>query len=657
MEFIVGYLWLIPVMPLLAAGITALLPRSRRRLSAGLAIGAISISFALACIAFWASLHFVRATANFGWFAFGTTSVQLGWVLDPLGAIMSVMVTFVSLLIFIYSVGYMAKDENFTRFFCFLALFAAAMLGLIIANSLLLFFICWELVGLASYLLIGFWFQKPSAAAAAKKAFIVTRIGDLGFLVGMLILYNGAGTLLFYDNGHGCLDRAAAGNLEVFTSVSLLIFCGAVGKSGQIPLHVWLPDAMEGPTPVSALIHAATMVAAGVFLIARVYPLMTPESLQVVTWVGALTAFFAASIAVAQDDIKRILAYSTVSQLGFMMVGLGAGGVAVGMFHLVTHAFFKALLFMGAGSIIHGCHEEQDIRKMGGLRQKMPITFITYALGMMSLSGVPLFFSGFWSKDAILDAAHHWRASQVPFYLGLMGAFLTAFYMTRQVARVFFGKPATKEAEHAHESPSVMTIPLVILAGLAVVVGFFGTPAWPWFQSYLEGKPAVFDLSKLVEGRELPLMLLPTFLVAAAIVLSGWIYRKHATASAHERDPLETAQPAVFALLRHKFFVDEFYNATVVRLTVAFAAFSDWLDRNVWDGLVRTASWLTLTLARLNRSVDETVVNGSFDAGTETVRDSGKWVSLLQNGQTQRYLRVIGLAFCGLLILLLWGSQ
>jgi NADH-quinone oxidoreductase subunit L len=656
MESIIKYLWLMPTAPLVAAGIGALLPRGQRRLSAGLAIGAISFSFVLACVAFLATLHAGRAASNFRWFDFGSTSVQLGWVLDPLGAIMAVMVTLVSLLIFIYSLGYMAKDQNFTRFFCFLALFAAAMLGLIIANSLLLFFICWELVGLASYLLIGFWFQKPSAAAAAKKAFIVTRIGDLGFLLGMLWLYNRTGTLLFYDSGHGCLDWAAAGGLVVPTAISLLIFCGAVGKSGQLPLHVWLPDAMEGPTPVSALIHAATMVAAGVFLIARVYPLMSPESLQVVTWVGALTAVFAASIAVAQNDIKRILAYSTVSQLGYMMMGLGAGGVAVGMFHLTTHAFFKALLFLGAGSVIHGCHEEQDITKMGGLRRRMPVTFAAYAVGMMALCGVPLFFSGFWSKDAILDAAHHWPVSQKPFYLGLLGAFLTAFYMTRQVCRVFFGKPTTKEAEHAHESPPVMTVPLVILAGLAVVAGFFGTPAWPWFQSYLEAGKAGFDLSKLMEGEQLPVMLLSAGLVAAAIGLSGWIYGRAAGRPAREADPLETAQPVLFACLRHKFFVDEFYDATVVRLNAAFAFFSDWLDRKVWGGLVRAVSWLALALARFNRDLDESVVNNGFDAGTETVRDSGEWVSRIQNGQVQRYLRVISLAFCGLLILLLWGS-
>ena len=404
---------------------------------------------------------------------------------------------------------------------------------MVIANSLLLLFICWELVGLTSYLLIGFWYHKPSAAAAAKKAFITTRIGDLAFLLGMVWLYSQTGTLLFYDGGErlpGTIRARQAGRANheprawrSRPAIALLIFCGAIGKSGQVPLHVWLPDAMEGPTPVSALIHAATMVAAGVFLVARVYPLMAAHpagaaaetaALQVVTWVGVITAVFAASIAVAQTDIKRILAYSTVSQLGFMMLGLGMGGVAVGMFHLITHAFFKALLFLGAGSVIHGCHDEQDIRRMGGLRKFMPVTFATYAVGMLALSGFPLLFSGFWSKDEILHAAHGWSVTHWPFYLGVFGALLTAFYMTRQVFYVFFGncrlalgKTTASEqrtVEHAgvpaREHPQVelpasrtkarrvMTVPLIVLAAFSVLLGFIGTPAWPWFQEFLNGQ-------------------------------------------------------------------------------------------------------------------------------------------------------------------------
>ncbi|MGH8165000.1 MAG: NADH-quinone oxidoreductase subunit L, partial [Rhodanobacteraceae bacterium] len=339
-------------------------------------MGGQVVAFLFAVAAFLQTLATpgYRTFQNFTWFTFGEQALRLGFVLDPLAAVMLVMITFVSLWIFVFSVGYMAADKNFTRFFAYLSFFSAAMLGVVIANSLLLLFICWELVGLASYLLIGFWINKPSAAAAAKKAFITTRIGDLGFFLGMLWLYGRSRTLLFYDGGVGCIEHAGLVSLgAAATFIALLIFCGAVGKSGQFPLHVWLPDAMEGPTPVSALIHAATMVAAGVFLVARVYPLfslgairgVTP-SLMVVVWIGVVTALISAFIALGQFDIKRILAYSTISQLGLMMVSLGVGGVAAGIMHLLAHGFFKALLFLGSGSVIHGCHEEQDIRRMGG---------------------------------------------------------------------------------------------------------------------------------------------------------------------------------------------------------------------------------------------------------------------------------------------------
>jgi NADH-quinone oxidoreductase subunit L len=684
MSSVIKLLWLIPVLPLVASGAGALLPRPRRRTSVALALGAMSGSLLLSLAAFAGTLNSGRETVrevfNFAWFNFGSATVQLGWVLDPLSAIMLVMVTLVSLLIFIYSIGYMKEDENFTRFFCFMGLFAASMLGIVIANSLLLLFICWELVGLSSYLLIGFWYQKPSAAAAAKKAFITTRIGDLGLLLGMVWLYSRTGTLIFYDNGQGCLEQSAlshlalaatVGGMAVSTAISLLIFCGAVGKSGQLPLHVWLPDAMEGPTPVSALIHAATMVAAGVFLVARMYPLMSSgvnpvsgsTALQVVAWVGAITAVFAASIAVAQNDIKRILAYSTVSQLGYMMLGLGVGGVAVGMFHLLTHAVFKALLFMGAGSVIHGSHEEQDIRKMGALKKLMPLTFATYAVGMMALCGVPLFFSGFWSKDAILHAARHWSVSAVPFYLGVFGAFLTAFYMTRQVCYVFFGRrPAASgssrhPAAQPHESPAVMTVPLAILAVLAVLTGFFGTPAWPWFEAYLNGGHATLDVGNIFADGQMGVMATSTVVITVAIALSGWIYYKAAAQSPRQTDPLENAQPFVFNCLRRKFFIDELYEATVIRLNAVFSRFSDWLDRKLWDGVVRAVSALTVLLAKASRGTDESVVNRGFDQGCEGLRDGGKVAARWQDGQVQRYLRVIGAAVGLLLVFLIWGSK
>ena len=696
MTWIVQNLWLIPSVPVLAAGLSAFAKQRNRGFAASVAIGSMILSLLLSLVAFAHVLHFsgegidARQVVNFPWFQIGNEWLKLGWALDPLTAVMLVMVTFVGLLIFIYSVGYMAHDENFTRFFCFLSLFAGAMLGVVIANSLLLLFICWEIVGLTSYLLIGFWYQKPSAAAAAKKAFITTRIGDLAFLLGMVWLYSESGTLLFYDGGAGCLEHSALLPLvarttnigiAVSTAIGLLIFCGAVGKSGQMPLHVWLPDAMEGPTPVSALIHAATMVAAGVFLIARVYPLMSAHSaldtsltpttaLTVVTWVGAITAVFAASVAVAQDDIKRILAYSTVSQLGYMMVGLGVGGVAVGMFHLITHAFFKSLLFMGAGSVIHGCHEEQNIHRMGGLRRLMPITFATYAAGMLALCGFPLFFSGFWSKDAILHAASAWSVSRVPYYLGTIGVLLTAFYMTRQVYYVFFGEsrqsgiaghePNSAKASVAttsHESPAAMTIPLMILAGFSILLGLIGTPAWPRFTSFIDGKQVSFDLRGFAEPGVLPVMLSSTITLFLGLGIGWWFYAREPIQSAETPDVLDRLQPKLFNLLRNGFFVDKFYEATIIRFNAWFARFSDWLERWVWSGAVRFVTHLVVRLSGLNRALDTFVVNPGFDQGCRSVTRGGQLLSRLQGGRTQNYLRIVGIAFAALVLFLIWGRN
>jgi NADH-quinone oxidoreductase subunit L len=705
MDWAAKNLWLVPVLPLLAAGLSSLAKRPNRTFAAGLAIGSMSGALLLSVGAFAAALSHtgtaqVRQVINFRWFQLGEGWVRLGWVLDPLTAVMLVMVCLVGLLIFIYSVGYMAQDENFTRFFCFLSLFAAAMLGLVIANSLLLFFICWELVGLTSYLLIGFWYHKPSAAAAAKKAFITTRIGDLAFLLGIVWLYAQGGTLLFYDDGQGCMEpsvlaglatKVTASGIAVSTGIALLIFCGAVGKSGQLPLHVWLPDAMEGPTPVSALIHAATMVAAGVFLVARVYPLMAltatgahgpATALVVITWVGALTAVFAASIAVAQTDIKRILAYSTVSQLGFMMIGLGVGGVAVGMFHLLTHAFFKALLFMGAGSVIHGCHEEQDVRRMGGLRKFMPITFATYAVGMMALSGVPFLFSGFWSKDEILHAAHGWSLTRWPFYLCVIGAFLTAFYMTRQMCFVFFGNcrlalgkttsseqrtvthagalakehPHVELSSQPHESPGTMVGPLMVLAFFAVVLGFFGTPAWPWLQRFLEGEPAGFDTAALSDPALLSVMVTSIIVALLGIGLGYWLYGRQPLES-QQLDVLERWWPNVFTLLRRKYYVDEIYEWAFVGLNAWWARACAWLDQWVWEGIVQLLAALVLGIAWVDRVLDEQVVNRGFDETCRGISGGGGLLSRFQNGRVQNYLRALGLAVVVLVLLLIWGCR
>jgi len=696
MTWIIKNLWLVPALPILAAAISALLRRRDRIAAATLAVGSMAASFLLSICAL---LHVLTSrggnpihTFNFRWFQFGNEWLKLGWMLDPLTAVMLVMITLVGLLIFIYSLGYMDHDENFTRFFCFLALFAGAMLGVVIANSLLLLFMCWEIVGLTSYLLIGFWYNKPEAAAAAKKAFITTRIGDLAFLLGMVWLYAKTGTLLFYDGGAGCLENSAlthlvaqstAIGLTASTGIALLIFCGAAGKSGQVPFHVWLPDAMEGPTPVSALIHAATMVAAGVFLIARAYPLMSAHAgfpytptiaLQVVTWVGAITALFAALIAVAQFDIKRILAYSTISQLGYMMMGLGVGGVAVGTFHLITHAFFKSLLFLGTGSVIHGCNGEQDIRRMGGLRRHMPITFATYAVGMLALCGFPLFFSGFWSKDDILRSALTWSVSRAPFYMGAFGALLTAFYMTRQVFYVFGGRARLAESSRnilhsshaagsAHasalprESPTVMTVPLVILAAFAMLLGFMGTPAWPWFQSFLDGTHTTFAVSAFSGLAVLPVMVSSSILVFCGLGL-GWAFYGHKPIQhADDLDELDKLQPSIFNFLGHAFYLDALYGATLIRWNTWWSKVCDWLDRWVWNGAVQSVSFCVLGIAHFDDFFDASVVNSGFDEGCQGVSRSGQILSLLQDGQVQSYMRIIGCALIVLVLYLLWGAK
>lgn len=677
---IVRYLWLIPALPILAAGIIAFLRQPQRKLSSALAIGAVALSFLLSLAAFTTSLHTAdKLIVNVPWFQFGDQWLQLGWLLDPLTAVMLVMVTLIALLVFVFSVGYMEHDENATRFFCFLALFAGAMLGVLIANNLLLLFMCWEVVGLTSYLLIGFWYRNPAAAAAAKKAFLVTRIGDLGLLLGMVWLYAQTGTLTFYDGGTGCLEAAALTTLVTHTTIfgltvsaaiGILIFCGAAGKSGQFPLHVWLPDAMEGPTPVSALIHAATMVAAGVFLIARVYPLLaiqpnginTPSiALQVVTWIGAITALLGSLIAIAQFDIKRILAYSTIAQLGYMMIGLGVGGPAVGIFHLITHAFFKALLFLGAASVIHGTSGEQDIRYMGGLRKFMPITFATYTIGMLALCGFPL-FSGFWSKDEILVNAFQWGPSRLPFYIGAFSALLTAFYMTRQFAYVFAGalrRPTDDPSDHhhdPHESRRTMTVPLMVLAAFALLLGFAGTPAWPWFQGFLEGEAIHFSLGAFNGEHILALMAVSVSLVFLGLGLGWLIYLRKPILHPHP-DPLEAAQPVLFRILQRALFFDAIYNVLFVRPTHILGKLLDVIDRFVIGGLVHLVSWIVLGLAWFDRGIDTGIINGGFNAGCAVTSRSGRLLQLLQTGRVQAYLCAIGAAFFLLTWLLLRGMH
>ena len=676
-------LWLIPLLPLLAAGVLALAPRLGKKAVSFLAVGAMSVSCILSVLALLATLEesksegeVWRQTVNFPWFSMGTASMEIGWVLDPLAAVMAVIVAFVGCMIFLFSVGYMASDKQYARFFCLMSFFAAAMLGLVIANSLLLLFICWELVGAASYLLIGFWTHKPSAAAAAKKAFIVTRIGDLGFFIGMLWLSSASGTLLFYDDGRGCLETAALTRLGAQTAffglaipavITLLVLWGAVGKSGQAPLHVWLPDAMEGTTPVSALIHAATMVAAGIFLLARIYPLasfagdaISFDPLAVATWVGSLTALFGALVAVAQTDIKRILAYSTISQLGYMMLGLGSGGPSVAMFHLMTHAFFKALLFLGAGSVIHGCRGEQDIRRLGGLRKFMPFTFAGYTVGMLALSGFPL-LSGFWSKDAVLHEAGTWNHSQLPFLFGLAGAFLTAFYMSRQMVYVFFGENRWRAGTENRQSPvrpkesaAVMTWPLFVLAAGAALLGFIGTPAFPAFQSYLEGQAVEASASALWEAKTLGLLLLSSAIALAGLSLGWSLYRPSRFRPAAQEDPLRRMLPRCYCWAENQFFVDEFYRRTVLRSVQFLGHLAEIMDCRMLERAGKWCAAFVRGIAWIARIADEHLANAGFDRFCLRVRRIAALLAKIQNGRVQTYLKIAGASLATVALVFAW---
>jgi len=630
---------LIPLLPLLAAALTCALQNGRR--AAGVAIVAMLASCGLALSALKEACGMKPTddplTFDFEWLTVGNdTVINFGFVLDPLTGVMAAMVTFVGLLIFIYSAGYMKEDERMARFFCYLSLFAAGMLGLVLVNNLLLLFMCWEIVGVASYLLISFWFHKPEAAAAGKKAFIVTRIGDMGFLIGILLAFKTTGTLTLYDGGQGLLELpigATVLGLKASAMISLLLFMGAVGKSGQLPLHVWLPDAMEGPTPVSALIHAATMVAAGVFLVARTMPLFeNGGTLPVVAWTGAITALIAAFIALGQYDIKRILAYSTVSQLGLMMVGLGVGGVAVGMFHLLTHAFFKALLFLGAGSIIHGCHEEQDIRKMGGIWKPMRVTSIAYLCGTAALVALPFVTSGYYSKDQILAAAWEEPLMRPVFWIAAAASLLTAVYMTRQCLYVFAGE--YRGCKTPHESPVTMTTPLVILALFALGMGMV-----------LEKSIFAKLQGKLIHDN---FVIAVSMAVALGGIALGWlIYRGRALGQA--ADPL-----AVTPLVR-KLWFDELYAATVGRLWALAIVIAEQLN----ELLLFVRDLAVLLADRIGNAFaiggDRKLIDTlAFDGMCNRLRSAGHAATRPQNGFLPGYLRLIALGAVALGLLVSW---
>ena len=559
------------LLPLGSAGVITFFTRRWKNISSYISVAAVLGSFFCSCAIF---TRLDISAPEFTWIDIrGVFNVPLAFVLDDLSRLMLLVVSGVGSLIHIYSLGYMRDDEGKSRYFAALSLFMFAMLGIVLANNFVMMFIFWELVGFTSYVLIGHWFERDSAADAAKKAFLTTRVGDFGLMIGILMVWMATGSVVF-DDIVGNLSKITS-NPGYLTVAAILIFCGAVGKSAQFPLHVWLPDAMEGPTPVSALIHAATMVAAGVYLLVRVAFLIqaSQTALLVIAWIGTITALLGALMATQQSDIKRILAYSTISQLGYMIMAVGLASNEAAMFHLFTHAFFKALLFLAAGSIIVSLHHEQDIWRMGGLAQKLKITFATFAVGALALIGFPP-FSGFFSKDAILALAY---GRNIPiFAIGLTTAFLTAFYVSRAVIVVFFGKPRSDVARRSTESPLVMIAPLLILALFAFIAGF--QPVAQYF---------------LVVPHEEPVFAVPALALLALVLgaaLAVWLYRNR------ERDPLHVD------LIRHRFYIDEFYDWLIDRTQELLARAANVFDRWIIDaGAVRGTSGSTLGLGSLLR--------------------------------------------------------
>lgn len=595
--------WMTLLLPLASAAVITLGTLKNHRLSANLSIGAILGAFVCSLLLF---LSASGGESNLTWIAIGDFNATIGVKLDRLSALMLLVVTGVGALIHWYSQGYMEGDRSYARYFASLSLFSFSMLGIVLATNLMQMFIFWELVGVSSYLLIGFWHERPAAADACKKAFITNRLGDFGFLIGIIMVWAAAGSLNF-----GLLEKAMQEQPELLGAsaglIGLLLFCGAMGKSAQFPLHVWLPDAMEGPTPVSALIHAATMVAAGVFMLCRIFFLLSPDALSIIAWIGGATALMAAVIALQQDDIKRILAYSTLSQLGYMVMAVGLHAPGAAMFHLTTHAFFKAMLFLGAGSVIHALHHEQNIWKMGGLREKMPATYRTFLIGTLALCGVPP-LSGFFSKDGILAAAadsHH--GNPVLFGIGILAAVLTTLYMGRLVLVAFHGAHRSEQASHAKESPSVMTVPLWILLVPTLVAGFF--PVEHMINQTLGLHHA---------GGHAAAPLAMAFSVLALMIGGSVAWSHYAGAGT---DPLTQRFSGLSTLLRNRLWMDEIFSGMIAITHEAVSKLAGWVDQKILRGAIM----------------------GLFQHGVDIL---GRGLRLVQSGslQTYAFLFVVGVA-------------
>ena len=720
--------WLIPVPPLLSFGLIVLFFNKWKRLSSGIAIFSMVLAFLMAQVVFWQSVllggqHLSEEPIHsvIPWLATGPNPeewLKMGVMVDPLTAIMLFFVSITCLCIFVYSTGYhnagMPESKSnkkgeppqvgtmevmYSRFFAYISLFAAAMLTLVVADNVLLMFVGWEVMGLCSYLLIGFWFARTypdpkriTPFQAAIKAFMTTRVGDVLMLLGIAYLYSQTGTLSFREIFEPAALAKLAGTpsyivgLSVAGLAGLLLFAGTVGKSAQFPLHVWLPDAMEGPTPVSAMIHAATMVSAGVYAMVRLFPLLhaglgpeglfTPPMLAM-GLIGAFTALFASVIAIAQNDIKRVLAYSTIAQLGYMIAALGVGAWVAAAFHLVTHAFFKALLFLGSGSVIHGVehghhhaahtshgegalgyHEEHfdpnDMMNMGGLRTKMPVTFWTFLLGGLALSGFPLVTAGFWSKDAILSGAFekmsegNWLGTVV--FVGLaVSALLTAFYTARQISLTFLGKPRTEAAEHASENVWTMTAPLVVLAIFAIGAGWVGIEhTFPvlgdmvpnWFHSFVGA--TVENTVELKVPTEFNPVPLATSLVVAlgGLALGFGLYAWRKPLEAGERDPLSGS--VVYKWMQNRFYFDELYDLVLIRPTLWLAQWTyTFIDKTVIDGILHGVARSAYRIGEAFRVFDRAVINGGADAFANSIKELGLGFREVQTGKVQNYMLLV----------------
>jgi NADH-quinone oxidoreductase subunit L len=583
------------------------------------------------------------------WINLGSLKVDMAFWVDPLSAVMILVVTGIGGLIHIYATGYMHDDKAFWRFFAFLNLFTAAMLTLVMGDNMLVMFVGWEGVGLCSYALIGFWYQDHNNTRAGNKAFIVNRVGDFGFVLGMFLLFwsldaQGHGTLTFREMAKwaSMLQGKEIWGIGVITLATLFFFVGATGKSAQIPLYVWLPDAMAGPTPVSALIHAATMVTAGVYMTARLnfFFSMAPETLHVVAWIGVLTSLFAATIALTQTDIKRVLAYSTVSQLGYMFLGAGVGAYAAGIFHLMTHAFFKACLFLGSGSVIHAMGGEQDMRKMGGLKDHMPYTFWTFAIAVLAIAGTP-FTAGFFSKDEILwQAFSSEHGSPLLWLLAVGGAGMTAFYMFRQFFMVFFGECRADHhtKEHLHESPKVMTLPLVVLAIGSMVAGWIGLPGvfgGSQFAHWLEPVVGGHEEAIASHGLELGLMVISISVAAFGFLIAYFMYYRGALSPDRFAN---LAGGFFYRLFDRKYYIDEIYQVIFVNGTLLLARIGSLFDQYVIDGIVDGSASLTRFASWLNGLFDLYIIDGIVNAIANITFWAGNQFRRVQTGNINSYL-------------------